>query len=60
MGDRLNSSAIRIGQEGSFSDGFSTKVLPQAMAIGAIHNGIMPGKLKGVMPAQTPNGFLME
>jgi hypothetical protein len=29
-------------------------VLPQASAIGAIHIGTMKGKLKGVMPAVTP------
>ena len=30
------------------------KALPQAMAIGYIHIGTMAGKLKGVMPATTP------
>ena len=30
------------------------------MAIGAIHSGIMAGKLKGVMPATTPSGWRME
>ena len=33
------------------------KVLPQAIAIGDIHKGIMAGKLKGVMPATTPSGW---
>ncbi len=44
---------------GTFSDGFNTKVLPQAMANGYIHIGTMAGKLKGVMPAQTPMGWRM-
>ena len=30
--------------------------LPQATAIGYIHNGTMAGKLNGVMPPQTPSG----
>ena len=33
------------------------KVLPQAIAMGNIHNGTMAGKLNGVMPAQTPTGW---
>ncbi|MCY1377002.1 hypothetical protein D9M69_645400 [compost metagenome] len=36
------------------SEGLSTKVLPQATAIGHIHSGTMTGKLNGVMPAATP------
>ena len=43
--------------EGSRSDGLSTKVLPHATAIGHIHSGTMAGKLKGVMPAVTPNAW---
>jgi hypothetical protein len=43
--------------DGSRSDGFSTNVFPQAMAIGNIHMGTIAGKLKGVMPAQTPSGW---
>ena len=43
-------------EEGSRSEGFSTKVLPQAMATGNIHNGTITGKLNGVMPAATPSG----
>jgi hypothetical protein len=35
-------------------------VLPQAIARGNIHNGIMAGKLKGVMPAHTPSGWRNE
>ena len=38
---------------GSFSEGFSTKVLPVVHAMGNIHSGIMAGKLKGQMPAHT-------
>ena len=52
-----NSSQTSIEAEGSRSDGFSTKVLPQAMATGYIHIGTMAGKLKGVMPATTPSGW---
>ena len=36
-------------------DAFSDD-LPQANATGNIQSGIMAGKLKGVMPTQTPNG----
>ena len=36
---------------------FSTMVLPQAMHIGVIQPmGIMAGKLKGTIPANTPSG----
>ena len=42
---------------GSFSEGFSTNVLPQAIAIGNIHSGTIAGKLNGVMPATTPSGW---
>ena len=41
---------------GSCSEGFSTNALPQAMASGNIHSGIIAGKLNGVMPAHTPSG----
>src|SRR5688500_13890301 len=51
-----NSSASRNAHEGSFSDGFSTNVLPHAIAIGNIHSGTIAGKLNGVMPTQTPTG----
>jgi hypothetical protein len=53
------SSASRIGTPGSFSEGFSTNVLPHAMATPNIHMGIMAGKLNGVMPATTPSGWRM-
>ncbi len=45
-----------IAAPGSRSDGFSTKVFPHTVAIGNIQSGIMAGKLKGAMPATTPNG----
>ena len=52
----FKSSANLIEQEGSFSDGFKTNVFPQAIAMGNIHIGTIAGKLKGVIPAQTPRG----
>ena len=52
-----NRSQISIEVEGSRSDGFRMKVLPQAMATGYIHIGTMAGKLNGVMPATTPSGW---
>ena len=52
-----SSSASRKGQLGSFSEGFRTKVLPQAIATGNIHIGTMAGKLNGVMPTQMPTGW---
>ena len=56
----MNSSARRTLAAGSFSEGLSTKVFPQAMAIGNIQSGTMAGKLKGVMPATTPRGWRTE
>ena len=56
----IASSASAIGVIGSCSEGFSTKVLPQTIAIGNIHSGIIAGKLNGVMPAQTPSGWRMK
>src|SRR5512141_3321044 len=53
----FSNSATRSGTLGSFSDGFSTNVLPQAIATGNIHIGTMAGKLNGVMPAHTPTGW---
>jgi len=52
----LSKRAHSIGAVGSFSDGFNTNVLPQAIAIGYIHIGTIAGKLNGVMPATTPSG----
>ncbi len=46
-----------MGVIGSCSEGLSTKVLPQAIAIGNIQSGIIAGKLKGVMPTHTPMGW---
>ena len=45
-----------MGADGSRSDGLSTKVFPQAMAMGYIHIGTIAGKLNGVIPATTPSG----
>jgi hypothetical protein len=42
----------------TFSDGFNTYVFPRVIANGYIHKGIIAGKLKGQIPAQTPNGTL--
>ena len=47
------SSASIMEAPGSFSEGFSTNVLPVVHAMGNIHSGIMAGKLKGQMPAHT-------
>ena len=41
---------------GPFSDGLRTMLLPHTMDSGAIHSGIIIGKLCGQMPAVTPNG----
>src|SRR5438309_876245 len=54
------SSARRMGQDGSFSEGLRMKVLPQAIATGNIHIGTIAGKLKGVIPAHTPSGWRIE
>jgi hypothetical protein len=54
------SSATRSDTDGSRSDGFRTKVLPHAIAIGCIHMGTMIGKLNGVIPAATPTGCRIE
>src|SRR6202011_3823896 len=35
------------------------KLLPHAIANGNIHIGTIPGKLKGVIPTQTPSGWRM-
>ena len=56
----FNNSANLIEHDGSFSDGFNTKVFPQAIAIGNIHIGTIAGKLNGVIPAQTPSGCLTD
>ncbi len=54
------SSASISGTEGSRSDGFRMKALPQAMAGANFHIGIIAGKLKGVIPATTPSAWRIE
>src|SRR5213076_911636 len=56
----FSSSAVYTDAEGSFSEGFSTNVLPQARAGAHIHIGTIAGKLNGVIPAQTPSGCRIE
>ena len=51
-----SNSPNRTADSGTFSDGFSTNVLPHVSAIGNIHSGTMNGKLYGVMPTHTPTG----
>ncbi len=48
--DFFSSSAISSEADGSRSEGFQTKVLPQASATGNIHMPTIIGKLNGVMP----------
>ena len=55
-----HSDAISSEADGSFSEGLSTNVFPQAIAIGNIHIGTMAGKLNGVIPATTPSGCRSE
>ena len=55
-----SSSAMNSDADGSFSDGLSTNVLPQARALANIHIGTIAGKLNGVMPATTPSGWRIE
>src|SRR6185312_4285725 len=54
------SSTMRTAVRGTLSEGLSTKVLPQAIAIGNIHMGTMKGKLNGVMPTHTPIGLRVD
>ena len=49
-----------IELEGSFSEGFNIKELPQEVATGNIQSGIITGKLKGVIPAHNPSGCRIE
>ena len=56
----MSNSAVQIEAEGSFSDGLSTNVLPQASAGAHIHIGTIAGKLNGVIPATTPSGCRIE
>ena len=53
----FHSSARKSEADGSFSLGLSTNALPQAMALAHIQSGTITGKLKGVMPATTPEGL---
>ena len=53
----ISSSPSRTADSGTFSDGLSTNVLPQASATGNIQSGTIAGKLNGVIPAQTPTGW---
>ena len=56
----LRSSATNSEALGSFSDGLRMNVFPAAIAFGYIHIGTIAGKLKGVIPATTPSGCLVE
>src|SRR6187551_1436059 len=56
----FSSSAVQSEADGSFSDGFSTNVFPQASAGAHIHMGTIAGKLNGVIPATTPSGWRIE
>ena len=51
---------MKTDADGSFSDGFSTNVLPHAIAGAHIHIGTIAGKLNGVIPATTPTGWRIE
>ena len=55
-----SSSAVQSDADGSFSDGFSTNVLPHAIAGAHIHIGTIAGKLNGVIPATAPSGCRIE
>ena len=51
---------MKFDADGSRSLGLRMKVFPVAIATGCIHMGTMTGKLKGVIPAQTPSGCRNE
>ena len=51
---------MKFADDGSFSDGFSTTVLPAAMAMGKNHIGTIAGKLNGEMMPTTPSGWRIE
>ena len=51
---------MQTDADGSFSDGLSTNVFPQASAGAHIHMGTIAGKLNGVIPATTPSGWRIE
>src|SRR5690606_19627937 len=56
----LSASAIQMAADGSFSLGFSTTVLPSAIAMGKNHIGTIAGKLNGEMIPTTPTGSRTE
>ena len=56
----FHSSAIHSAEEGTFSLGFSTTVLPAAMASGKNHIGTIAGKLNGQIMPTTPSGCRTE
>src|SRR5919204_5683843 len=56
----FSSSATYTDADGSFSDGLSRNVFPQAIAGAHIHMGTIAGKLNGVIPATTPSGWRIE
>src|SRR5882762_10206791 len=51
-----SSSNTRAIVTGIFSEGLTKAQLPQAIAYGRNHNGIIPGNLNGVTIATTPTG----
>ncbi len=51
---------MKTAEDGSFSLGFSSTVLPQASALPIIQSGTIAGKLNGVMHATTPTGCRTE
>ena len=56
----MSAAPIQLATLGSFSLGFSTTVLPVAIAIGKNHIGTIAGKLNGLMMPTTPSGSLTE
>src|ERR1051326_5169005 len=54
------SSTMRTAVRGTLSEGLRTNVLPHAIAMGNIHRGTIIGKLKAVMPTQTPTGYRVD
>src|SRR4051794_25113283 len=51
-----NNSAMRIGTEGSRSEGLRIKALPHAIAGAHFHNGIMAGEIKGGRARKSARG----
>ena len=58
--DSIKKLSVKTDADGSFSEGFRMKQLPQAIAGAHIHMGTIAGKLNGVMPATTPSGWRIE